>query len=52
MHCSALPADGTDHAFYICTLPRRTWSAEDLLDVHDFDLLAKLFSIDPITISQ
>jgi hypothetical protein len=48
----ALPADGTDHAFHVCVLPRRSWRTEDLFDVHDFNLLAELVSVDPIAISQ
>src|SRR5215510_12530921 len=45
-------ADRTDHAFYVSALPRRARSAKNLVDIHDFDLLAELLPVDPITISQ
>src|SRR5262249_45467052 len=45
-------ADRTDHAFHVRALPRRARGAENLVDIHDFDLLAELVSVDPITISQ
>src|SRR5207237_8774369 len=44
--------DRTDHALDVSSLPRRPWSAEDFFDVHDFELLAELVSVDPIAISQ
>src|SRR5262249_41758557 len=45
-------ADRTDHAFDVSALPRRSRSAKNLVDIHDFDLLAELLPVDPITISQ
>src|SRR5215831_8385507 len=45
-------ADRTDHALDVCALPWRARGAKNLLDIQDFDLLAELLSVDPITISQ
>src|SRR5215813_9524090 len=45
-------ADRADHAFHVSALPGRSRGAENLFDIHDFDLFAELLSIDPITISQ
>src|SRR5215470_13729815 len=46
------PADRTDHAFDVSSLPRRSRSAEDFFDIHQRDLVAKLLTIDSISISQ
>jgi hypothetical protein len=45
-------ADRTDHAFYVSALLRRARGAKNLVDIHDFDVLAELLPVDPITISQ
>src|SRR5262245_44473217 len=45
-------ADRADHAFHVSALPGRSRVAENLFDIHDFDLFAELLSVDPITISQ
>src|SRR5215510_9056971 len=46
------PADRTDHALDVSALPRRARGAKNFFDIHEFDLLAELLSVDPITISQ
>src|SRR5215813_6975845 len=45
-------ADRTDHALDVSALPWRARRAKNLVDIHDFDLLAELLSVDAITISQ
>ena len=44
--------DRTDHALDVSSLPRRPRGAEDFFDVHDFELLADLVSVDPVAVSQ
>ena len=44
--------DRTDHALDVSSLPRRPRGAEDFFDVHDFELLAELLSVDPVAVSQ
>ena len=44
--------DRADHAFHISALPWRSWSAKNFFDVHDFNLLAELASINAISIPQ
>jgi len=45
-------ADRADHAFHVSALPWRERGAKNFFDIHDFDLLAKLLSVDAVTISQ
>src|SRR5215471_2520006 len=45
-------ADRPDHTFHVSALPRRARGAKNFFDIHDFDLLAELLPVDPITISQ
>jgi hypothetical protein len=48
----ALPADGYNYPFYVCTLPRRTRRRQHLFNTHRLHLLYKFVAEDLISVPQ
>src|SRR4051795_8271030 len=48
----ALAANGSDHAFHVCALPRRPRRREHLLDAHRIHLLDEVVAEDSIAIPE
>ena len=44
----AFSTNRSDDAFDVASLPWRSWRAQDLLDVHGFDLISEFVSVDSV----